>query len=138
MAFAVGALQALLVLWIRRSVREPEKWQKAKQAAKEAGSKETEQPGNKELGGITQLFKEPSLRRNTIAATLMATAGIGGLWGIGFWTPELTKIALTPLNLSGAKLDQYKSIVFIAQQFGAFLAFMRMPFLRNAPRGGEP
>ena len=31
-AFAVGALPALLVLWIRRSIREPEKWQEAKQA----------------------------------------------------------------------------------------------------------
>ena len=125
-AFAIGALPALLVLWIRRCVKEPQKWQEAKRAAeavKHAGMQPglTAEPSSaKELGGILQLFAEPRWRRNAIAATLMATAGVGGLWGIGFWTPELTKIALTPLHLSNAKLDQYKSIVFLVQQVGAF------------------
>lgn len=111
-AFAVGALPALLVLWIRRSVKEPEKWQDAKRAAQQTG-------GNK-LGGIQNLFRDPVICRNTIAATLMATAGVGGLWGIAFWTPELTKVALAPLNLPKQTLAQYQSYVFLVQQVGAF------------------
>ena len=111
-AFAIGALPALLVLWIRRSVKEPEKWQEAKDAAR--------QTGGQELGGIPNLFRDPVIRRNTIAATLMATAGVGGLWGIAFWTPELTRVALTPLNLPKQTLAQYQSYVFLIQQVGAF------------------
>ncbi len=111
-AFAVGALPALLVLWIRRSIKEPEKWQEAKDAAR--------QTGGQELGGIPNLFRDPVIRRNTIAATLMATAGVGGLWGIAFWTPELTKVALAPLNLPKQTLAQYQSYVFLTQQAGAF------------------
>ncbi len=112
-AFAIGALPALLVLWIRRSVREPEAWQQAK--------RESEASGSKELGGIGQLFRDPLLRRNTIAATLMAAAGVGGLWGVGFWTPELSKTALAPLHLPKPLLGQYTSYIFIVQQMGGFL-----------------
>jgi MFS family permease len=111
-AFAIGAFPALLVLWIRLAVREPEPWQQAKRDA--------EASGNKELGGIRQLFAEPELRRNTLAATLMAAAGVGGLWGVGFWTPELTKTVLAPLHLPKTLLGQYTSYIFMVQQVGAF------------------
>ncbi len=111
-AFGIGALPALLVLWIRRAVKEPQKWTDAKLAA--------EQAGGQEMGGIPNLFRDPTTRRNVIAATLMATAGVGGLWGIAFWTPELTKEVLKPLALSKQTLAQYTSYVFIVQQTGAF------------------
>ena len=112
-AFAVGALPALLVLWIRRSVKEPGKWE----AAREAAAKTND---HNELGAISQLFTDPILRRNTIAAVLMAAAGVAGFWGVGNWTPELTKVALTPLHLSDSDLNIRKSMVFLIQNFGAF------------------
>jgi len=112
-AFAVGALPALLVLWIRRTIHEPERWERAKAEAETSG-------GGKELGAVWQLFSDRLLRRNTLAATLMAAAGVGGLWGVGFWTPELTKVALTPLHLDSVRLAQVKSLVFLVQQMGAF------------------
>ena len=115
-AFAIGAFPALLVLWIRLAVREPEAWQQARRDAQASG--------NKELGGIRQLFAEPVLRRNTLAATLMAAAGVGGLWGVGFWTPELTKTVLAPLHLPKSLLGQYTSYIFMVQQVGAFFGMM--------------
>src|SRR5687767_5959441 len=78
-AYAVGALPALLVLWIRRSVKEPEKWKEAKERAS----------FGKEMGNISELITNPVLRRNTIAALMMAVAGQGVLWGIGFWSVDL-------------------------------------------------
>ncbi|HLK59318.1 MAG TPA: MFS transporter, partial [Chthonomonadaceae bacterium] len=107
--FAVGALPALLVLWIRRSVREPERWEHAKAEAAKSH-------GKGELGAIGQLFSDPVLRRNTIAAVLMAAAGVGGFWGVGNWTPELTKVVLPP----NADINTAKSYVFLIQNFGAF------------------
>jgi MFS family permease len=112
-AFFIGALPALLVLWVRRTIQEPERWQKAKAEAERSGS-------GKELGAIWQLFSDPTLRRNTLAAVLMAAAGVSGLWGIAFWTPELTGHALAPLHLSASRLGQYKSCIYLVQQLGAF------------------
>src|SRR5581483_797529 len=59
--YFVGAVPALLVLWIRRSVREPEKWVQAKEHASVG----------KEMGKIGQMFTHPILRRNLIASVLM-------------------------------------------------------------------
>ncbi len=112
-AFFVGALPALLVLWIRKSVKEPEKWEHAQSEAKKSAT-------TNELGSIMQLFTDPKLRRNTIAGVLMAAAGVGGFWGVGNWMPELTKEALRPLHLMDADVSKYKSYVFLAQNFGAF------------------
>lgn len=111
-AYAVGALPALLVFFIRRVVREPERWVTAQAAA---------QAENKPLGSILGLFQDPAIRRNTIAGTLMAMAGVGGLWGVGFWLPELTALSLTNYAETPAEMTRLKSYVFLAQQFGALL-----------------
>jgi MFS family permease len=125
--FAVGALPALLILWIRRSVKDPESWHEAKAEAAATG---------KEVGSIGALFKEPMLRRNTIAGVLLATAGVGGVWGVGFFSVDLIGSALEPLvrnapniasitdektreNAVKAALQHWRSLVFLVQMIGA-------------------
>jgi MFS family permease len=126
--FAIGALPALLVVWIRRSVKEPEAWQHAREEAKQDGAR-------KELGNILGLFREPTLARNTIAGVLIATAGVGGAWGVGFFSPDLIKSAFEPMvrqmpaiqALTGEEqnravikaLKEYRSIAFLIQMIGA-------------------
>jgi predicted MFS family arabinose efflux permease len=110
-AYAVGALPALLVFWIRRNVKEPERWRHAKEQASLG----------KEMGAIGELFKDPRLRRNTIAALLMAVAGQGALWGVGFWSVDLLLSVLAPFNLPQGDLDRTKSVMFFIQQLGAML-----------------
>jgi MFS family permease len=128
-AYAIGAAPALLVLWIRSSVREPEKWQEARDAA-------LSQDKSQELGNILSLWREPVLRRNTIAGVLLAVAGVGGLWGVGFFLPDLVQTALKPvvmkwpeiMALHGVEQDKavkallnaYKSKASIVQNVGAF------------------
>ena len=111
-AFAVGILPALVVVWIRRSLKEPERWQHAKEVAMT--------DVRKELGAIGNLFTDPVLRRNTLAAVLLATAGVGGLWGVGFWTPDLLTMVLKPLNIAPEQVGRYRSMMFFVQQVGAF------------------
>ena len=110
-AYAVGALPALLVLVIRRLVKEPEKWQHAK----------AEASLGKEMGNIGELFTHPVLRRNTIAALLMAVAGQGALWGVGFWSVDLLLSVIAPFNVPQADQDRTKSVMFFIQQLGAML-----------------
>jgi MFS family permease len=67
------------------------------------------------MGDIEEMFGEPRWRRNTIIGVLLATSGVMGLWGIGFWTPELVR-SFVPTE------DQtyYVSITSLLQNFGAF------------------
>jgi predicted MFS family arabinose efflux permease len=117
--FAVGALPALVAVGVRRAVREPESWHQARAAA-ETGA-------GRQLGAFGDLFRDPVLRRNTIAGTLMAIAGVGGLWGAAFWTPELVRGVLT--GVPDSQRQYYSSTVFLVQQVGAaagmiaFIAF---------------
>ena len=83
-AYFVGFVPALLCLWIRRSVKEPEQWKEAREKASMG----------KEMGNIGALFSNRILRRNTISAVLMATAGVGALWGVGFFSVDTVRAKL--------------------------------------------
>jgi len=109
-AYFVGAAPALLVVWIRRSVKEPERWHSARAAASLG----------KELGNITELFSDPVLRRHTTAAVLMATAGVGALWGVGFFSTDLLREQLLPAGFSNQRVGQLVSQMFLLQNLGAF------------------
>lgn len=112
-AFFVGALPAVLVFFIRRVVKEPEAWEGAKAEAAKA---------ELDIGSIPGLFKDPELRKRTIAGTLLAIAGVGGLWGVGFWLPDLIGTAFP--NLQGAELARFKSYVGLTQQSGALIGMI--------------
>ena len=133
-AYAVGALPALLVLWIRRNVREPERWQQAKERAAAKGN-----PA--EMGNIGELFSNPRWRRNTIAGVLMAAAGVGGVWGVGFFLTDLIQSVMRPIVMHSpeilaiadpglqkkavsAALQTLSSKVSIIQQVGAFIGML--------------
>lgn len=77
--FLIGALPALLALFVRRRLQEPEKW-KAMRADK-----------TQKLGSIPELFGTPWIRHRAIVGLLLATSGVVGLWGIGFFSFELVR-----------------------------------------------
>jgi MFS family permease len=108
--YFVGAAPALLVLWIRRSVKEPEQWVHAKERASMG----------KEMGKIGELFTHPVLRRNLIASVLMGTAGVGALWGIGFFSTDFVLGELTAAGVDPATRNQTKNIMFFLQNLGSF------------------
>nr|NIP97130.1 MFS transporter [Akkermansiaceae bacterium] len=70
--FALGALPALLVLWIRWKVREPEKWVEARESAA---------AGHQRTGSVLELFSRP-LWRITVLGVALATTGIATFWGV--------------------------------------------------------
>lgn len=109
-AYFVGAAPALLVLWIRRSVKEPEQWHEAKVSA----------AMGREMGNIKELFTNPIIRRNTIAATLLGTAGVGSLWGIAYFSPEMIRTELVGAGYDSARIGRISSFIFLVQQAGAF------------------
>ena len=78
--FVIGALPALLAILIRRRLKEPEKWQAA-----------SGEQLKKQLGSYSELFGNPRWRKNAIVGLIMAASGVIGLWGIGFFSIDLTR-----------------------------------------------
>ena len=71
--FAIGVLPALLTLWIRWKLREPDSWVRAQERA---ATDATQKPGR-----VTDLFAGPQLRA-TIVGVSLATIGLVTFWGI--------------------------------------------------------
>jgi MFS family permease len=85
--YVVGAFPALLAVVVFLKLREPERWVKAKEAARAAQARGED--ASKHLGSISDLFTSPRWRRNTIVGLVLGIAGVLGLWGVGFFSPEL-------------------------------------------------
>ena len=86
--FFIGILPALLVVPIILVLREPERWKQAKRLA--ASSKAEA----KRFGSIPDMVRNPVWRRNLFVGVCLGLAGMAGLWGIGFFSPELISTAL--------------------------------------------
>ncbi|HVT87663.1 MAG TPA: MFS transporter [Tepidisphaeraceae bacterium] len=124
-AYFVGAAPALMVVWIRRSVHEPPQWHEAKVSA----------TMGRELGNIRDLFLNRVIRRNTIAAVLLATAGVGSLWGIAYFSPEMVSSELKAAHFEPARISRLQSITFLLQQAGAFFgAYAFAPWSQRVGR----
>jgi MFS family permease len=80
--FAIGAIPALLTLWIRWRLREPEEWVQARALAKKDASKET--------GRLLDLFRGNLLRRTMVGVTL-AAAGLATFWGVHVFGKDLMR-----------------------------------------------
>ena len=71
--FAIGVLPALLTVWIRWKLREPESWQRAKERAANDATQAT--------GRLRDLFSQENLRATLVGVSL-ATIGLVTFWGI--------------------------------------------------------
>lgn len=126
--FLVGALPALLCVFLQMRLKEPEKWVKAREAGRLTGMR---------FGSYASLFGEARWRRNALLGMLLCVAGVIGLWGIGFFSPELVGDvignSLRAQGVSEAEITGEKSfwisVNMIVQNLGAFfgmLAFTRL------------
>lgn len=80
--FGVGVLPALLIIWIRRSLKEPESWVKAK-----ARAQETPLEG---MGRLGDLFRGELLIR-TLVGVLLAAVGLATFWGVHIYGKDLLR-----------------------------------------------
>jgi MFS family permease len=84
--FLLGLLPALLVAWVRVSMREPENWQAARKRA--------EQDASRRLGSWADLFATPRLRRHTLLGTALAVIGLATFWGTHIRGQDLLRQAV--------------------------------------------
>jgi MFS family permease len=115
--FVVGTVPAVLVIFIMRRLREPEKWRKLA----------AEKTIRERMGAYSgELFRDPRWTRNAIVGLVLASAGIIGLWAIGFFTIDLTRsifaVRLHGLEEKDRKFwnDIYAALTSVMFNIGAF------------------
>ncbi len=83
--FLLGVIPGLLVVVVQARLREPEKWLQARAAG-----------GSKKAGSYTELLGDPHWRRHALLGLVLALSGVIGLWGIGFFSPDLQQYVAEP------------------------------------------
>src|SRR5260370_20377750 len=121
--FIIGTLPALLVLVIMRRLREPAGWQKAKD-------------NNERMGSVAELFST-KWRRSTLVGMTLAFSGVVGLWGIGFFVPDLLSSVLDktfraqgmPEKMIASQKTLWTGINSLLQNVGSFCRIYAFTYL---------
>ncbi|HEY0874212.1 MAG TPA: MFS transporter [Vicinamibacterales bacterium] len=115
--FFVGVLPALITVWVRRRVEEPEIW-------RESQSMPDEGP----TAGFMDIFRGRLLPL-TIAITLMNACTMFGWWGFNLWIPAY--LSLDPES-GGVGLSPYAmSGLVIAMQVGMWFGYVTFGFISD-------
>jgi MFS family permease len=119
--FLVGVLPALLVLWIRRAVPEPEEWQGAKRDSAQA------QPG------FLELFRGP-VRRTTVLTLAVCALALTGHWAFQFWSLQqvqnLPEVADWDDAARGRLVSLMLWLVIVVSIAGNYVAALLASWLR--------
>jgi MFS family permease len=127
-AFLLGAIPAFLCVFIQLRLKEPEKWVKAREAGRISGVK---------FGSYVSLLGAGRWRKPALLGMLLCISGVIGLWGIGFFAPELVgdviNTSLKAKGLSDAEISSqatyYKGLNSIIQNLGAFFGMLSFAYL---------
>jgi MFS family permease len=88
--FVFGALPALFTVYIRRAIKESERWLQAvreqRWAATEKDQRSTRKTGGRPLT-LAEIFRQPESRRRVLLLLLMSFASMVGWWAISTWLP---------------------------------------------------
>jgi len=110
--FLLGALPAVLVFFIRRTVEEPAVWREQQSAPSR----------------WSEMFSPQYLRR-TVLATLLASSVLVAYWGVTSWLPAFLA---SPLAEGGAGLTVTKSAEWlIGLQIGAFFGYISFGWIAD-------
>jgi MFS family permease len=121
--FLVGALPAFLCVFLQWRLKEPEKWVQARAEGRRTGAA---------FGSYASLFGEARWRKPALLGMLLCVAGVVGLWGVGFFSPELVgdvigrqlKAQHVPVGEQPGRRLMWTGINMIMQNLGAFAGMM--------------
>jgi MFS family permease len=121
--FLIGALPAFLCVFIQIRLKEPEKWVKAREEGRATGV---------QFGSYPSMFGHARWRKNALLGMLLCLAGVVGLWGVGFFSPELVGDVIGKIlkaqNVAAAQIPgkrlMWTGVNMIVQNSGAFVGML--------------
>jgi len=94
-AYLLGIIPALLILWVRAAVKEPEQW-KAKAAEGRSA----------QLGSFKDLLTNPKWNRNAILGMFLGAVGLGTFWAVVVATQGLASEMLEAAGIASDVASQ--------------------------------
>jgi MFS family permease len=118
-AYLIGIARALLVLWVRSSVKEPESWSRAKNSVKANPST------GRKMGSFRDLLLDPCWRRRAVLGMLLAAVGLGSFWGVTVAGQDLAREMLLRHGVAPAIAAQSAKFAYgIVETSGAGLGVL--------------
>ena len=123
--FFVGILPALLTVWIRRRVPEPDAWREAVAMTANAhiGSMQAPKPG------LASLFRQPFLSR-TVALTVMNACCLFAWWGFNLWVPSYLSLSATRGGIGFS--PRTMTVIITVMQIGMWFGYVSFGYLATA------
>ena len=120
LVFLAGALPAALLFFIRRTVRESERWMATQDG--DAAPRFT----------LVQIF-ERTLRRDTLVGSALASIANFGFWGVSAWVPALiqNRIAADPSLAAGMSVSSYVSVAIMILTLGSLPGYALVAVLAD-------
>lgn len=117
-AYLFGIVPALLVLWVRAQLREPEQWQaKAQQARSE--------PSAVQMGSFRELLLSAPWGRRAMLGMLLASVGLGTFWAVTIAGQDLTRELLIAGGMAGDDASQRAKFAYgIVQTIGGGIGLL--------------
>ncbi len=121
--FMIGAIPAFLCVFLQMRLKEPEKWVKAREEGRKTGV---------QFGSYASLFGDVRWRRPALLGMMLCVSGVIGLWGIGFFSPELVgDVIERSLREKGVEADliagektKWTGVNMIVQNIGSFFGML--------------
>ena len=116
-AYLIGVIPALLVLWVRTGIKEPERWQQAKSS--------DQQTHHKDLGSFRDLFGNRIWATRAIFGVLLAAVGLGTFWGVVVAGQDLTRELLLRNGVDAETAGQRAKFAYgFVQVTGMLVCFL--------------
>jgi MFS family permease len=111
-AYLIGVGPALLTLWVRASLKEPDSWESAASQ-------------QKELGSFRELLGNPRWRGRALLGMSLAAVGLGTFWGVTVAGQDLTKELLLRSGVPAADATSRAKFAYgIVQAAGGGLGLL--------------
>jgi MFS family permease len=125
--FLVGVLPAILVFFLRRTVKESERWRAASVSPAGTSNRSHSRPFT-----LFQVFG-PELRRDTIVGSVLASIANFGFWAITSWVPPLIHNRFTrdPSFGAGESVSAYVSYAIMILTAGSLPGYIVAGYLAD-------
>ena len=108
LAYLIGVIPALLVVWVRAKVKEPEGW------------KDAQKNKNEQAGSYLDLFGDARWRKHALLGMALAAVGLASFWAVGVATQGLAKNMLLAEGVTEAVAASKAKFAYgIVQTVGA-------------------
>lgn len=116
-AYLIGIIPALLILFVRIWIKEPESW-------KLAGAKAATKSGPK-MGSFRDLLLNPRWNSRAFLGMLLAAIGLGTFWGVTVAGQDLTKELLVRSGMAASEAAQHAKFAYtIVETSGGLLGLL--------------